>query len=73
MGLRAGERRFLLGAFLDQNAEGTVAWLIEESMRSAQRHAETIPYEGVARFWVSRAQNTVTSLRSLTPEGASHA
>lgn len=73
VGLRAGERRYVLGAFLDQDAEGTLAWLAMEAERAARQHTETIPYEGVSRFWASRAHETETSLRALILEGASHA
>ena len=73
VGLRAGERRFVLSAFLDQHADGTLEWLAGEARRAARQHTETIPYEGVSRFWASRAQATVSSLRALTLEGASHA
>ncbi len=73
VGLRAGERRFVLGAFLDQDAERTLVWLADEAERASRLHADTIEDEAVSRFWVSRAHDTADLLRALTLEGAPHA
>ena len=70
LGLRAGERRYVLASFLEQDAHGIVEWLADEAQRVGQRYKDYHHHAEVARFWSSRAEGTASFLRALTPEGA---
>lgn len=72
MGLRAGERRYVLASFLEQDPHGILAWLAAEAQRAVERQQDYHHYAGVARFWSSRAEGTASFLRAWTPEGASY-
>jgi Nitrate reductase delta subunit len=56
LGLRQGERRFVLSALLAQDARSTFAWLADHAGASAERirKLETT-LDVIARFWVERA------------------
>ncbi len=69
LALRAGERRYALGAFLDQNGPATWNWLASEATAWASRHAEaTVGVPQVREFWSVRA---ATAARQFA-EFASH-
>jgi TorA maturation chaperone TorD len=71
VGVRMGERAFMLRSMLEQDAAGTVGWLADEAERWAARHAGDEPSFGpLADFWRSRAEATREALRSLDPRGA---
>ena len=56
VGVRAGDRRFMLKSLLEQEASGTLAWLAGEAERWRTRHAELVPLLGdTAEFWARRA------------------
>lgn len=62
LGLRHGERRFVLRALLGQRATATFAWLAQE----AQRQAASLRDRGPAdRHWRKRAAATSHLLRAL--------
>lgn len=66
LGLRIGERRFVLEALLAQDPERTLAWLAAEAHASAARHLRHEPATGeVARFWARRAEATAALLGAL--------
>lgn len=66
VGLRLGERAYILRAMLEQDPDGTVAWLADEADAAAVRHATFEPGLGdVARFWRGRAETTAASLRAV--------
>jgi TorA maturation chaperone TorD len=66
LGLRAGERRYALRAFLEQAPEATLEWLGREAAVSADRHARWAPRLGeTARFWEVRARHTSKLLARL--------
>jgi hypothetical protein len=65
LALRAGERRFVLGAFLDQDPRGTIRWLADEAERWVARHAARDDDSGIAGFWSERAGRTADLLRAL--------
>jgi TorA maturation chaperone TorD len=74
LGLRLGERKFILRALLGQDAPAVLEWLAEEASRWAERHRlrrETLG--AVAAAWEERAEATANLLRELRPatnEGA---
>jgi TorA maturation chaperone TorD len=70
LGMRMGERRFLLRALLAQDAPGTLHWLRAEAESWAGRHRRMpralVP---VTDFWAARAERTaalVTELEAAT-------
>ncbi|HEX6844873.1 MAG TPA: molecular chaperone TorD family protein [Actinomycetota bacterium] len=57
VGVRIGERRFILRAMLQQDPAGTLRWLAAEAARWAEIHAATRADLGpVAVFWEERAR-----------------
>ncbi len=66
LGLRIGERRFVLEALLAQDPDRTLAWVGAEARASAARHLRHEPVVGdVARFWARRAERTAALLGAL--------
>lgn len=56
LGLRIGERRFVLNALLAQEPSRTLEWLSTEATAWTDRHAKWAPDLGpVAEFWTGRA------------------
>jgi len=67
IGYRQGERRFTLRSMLEQDPHGTVAWLVDEATRWAERHRSRppVPGDGCAIWWSTRASMTATVLQDL--------
>ncbi|HST51652.1 MAG TPA: molecular chaperone TorD family protein [Pyrinomonadaceae bacterium] len=64
--LRAGERKYALKSFVDQDARGSLAWLAAEASRQAARHARRRDALGaIAEWWSARARATGKLLREL--------
>jgi TorA maturation chaperone TorD len=64
LGLRLGERAFVLGALIDQDARATVRWLSLEAQRQARGHRHlAAPLQPLVGLWTERAE---TSARRLT-------
>jgi TorA maturation chaperone TorD len=75
LGLRAGERRFVLRALLDQDAARVLRWLVQEARAWARRHAgrESV-YGDVVLAWSERAARTAETLEALSgAEEVTHA
>ena len=71
LGLRMGERAYILRAFLEQDAAGTLTWLADEADVAATRHASLVPTLGeVGNFWRTRAEATAEALRRALPSSA---
>ena len=71
LGLRLGERRFILEHLLAQDAPGVLGGLAEAAAGAQAGHAARRPVLGpVADFWAARAGATTTLLRALAREGA---
>ncbi len=69
LGVRAGERRFVLKALLDQEPAATLAWLGRECQARESRYAENGLLLGpVAGFWTDRARASVALLDELSRE-----
>jgi hypothetical protein len=65
LGLRIGERAFMLAAMLEQDAEATLEWVAAEAERWTERHRHDLPLLGpVAAFWADRAASTAGACRS---------
>lgn len=70
LGLRMGERAYILRALLEQDADATVAWLADEADAAAARHGLLASTLGdVGRFWRGRAQATAGALRRALAAG----
>ncbi len=65
LGLRVGERAFVLASMLEQDAVATLGWVAEEADRWADRHRDDLEVLApVATFWRSRAQTTAAASRA---------
>jgi hypothetical protein len=66
LGLRIGERRFILDAMLGQDPALTLEWLAREADSWADRHdrAGSVAPD-IADFWIRRAMTTTELLREL--------
>ncbi|MGB5889290.1 MAG: hypothetical protein WBH75_04855, partial [Thermoanaerobaculia bacterium] len=59
LGVRLGERRFILEALMAQEAGDTLAWLEAECDLWIDRHRGAEPSTGaIAEFWTNRAKTT---------------
>lgn len=66
LGLRLGERRFILKSLFLQSADATLDWLIEEAARWRQYHRQNRGLLGVsADVWQERAEAAVKLLEEL--------
>jgi hypothetical protein len=66
LGLRRGERRWVLGALLSQDAPATLAWLAAEAGRQAEMLSALPPALGTVRdFWSARARTSAVRLAAL--------
>jgi hypothetical protein len=70
LGLRQGERTYVLKALLGQEPAATLEWLARDAGRSAEMHA-SMPdeLEPVRGFWSRRAQDSAELIASLSPIG----
>lgn len=75
LGLRAGERRFVLKALLGQDPRRVLTWLAANARHWTQQHHQTAPlHELAAGYWAARSSATADALEALatTPEVMSH-
>jgi len=63
VGHRIGERRFTLGAMLEQDAAATLDWLTAEAGRWQHRHSGRGAGDEASRWWAGRAGRTRRFLR----------
>ena len=71
LGVRKGERRYVLEALLGQDDVATLQWLAREAARAAERHRGWVPQLGdTAGFWVARALRSARLLTELAAEAA---
>ena len=69
LGMRAGERKFVLKALLAQDPAATLDWLARESGAWAVKHRENAGHLGVAAdFWIGRAETTAALAQELASE-----
>ncbi len=74
LGVRAGERAFVLKAMLSQDAAAALAWLARECRARAARHRQSAVLLGAAaEHWTSRAEASAMLLEELAREAASAA
>jgi len=70
LGLRRGERRFVLKALADQDASEIFAWLAGHARRWAQLHRARPPVgSDPGPWWAHRAEGTAATLNSLSALG----
>ena len=67
LGLRRGERRFILQALLDQDAPSTWAWIAQDARRWVDRYEALRGTLGpLTDFWVARARATADAITETT-------
>ena len=65
LGLRIGERAFVLASMLEQDPVATLDWVAHRADAWAAHHTRDVEMLGpVARFWAERATTTATTCRS---------
>jgi len=72
LGVRKGERLFVLKAFLAQDTPGTLRWLAGEARRQGEAHRARPGWDdGIKTFWEGRAEAAARLLEELaaTSEG----
>jgi hypothetical protein len=70
LGLRLGERAYILRALIEQDAGATVAWLADEADAAAVRYGSLAPELGsVTAFWRARAETTARTVRETLATG----
>jgi Nitrate reductase delta subunit len=68
LGLRMGERRFILEALFAQDATLLLEWLAAEARHAVKRHRRHEHVTGpVASFWARRAEEAAVLLGELSP------
>lgn len=65
LGVRMGERRFMLRSLLRQDVPATFRWVSEEASRWVARHRARGPAEAITTFWTERARATATLCAEL--------
>lgn len=69
LGLRIGERAYVLKALLSQEPAAVLEWLAREARRSRERHGGwPAGMEEITGFWLGRAEATAMLLESLASE-----
>jgi TorA maturation chaperone TorD len=66
LGLRLGERRFILRSLFNQDARGLLEWLTQEAARWLRHHERSVEMpEPIAGKWAERARATIKLLDEL--------
>lgn len=66
LGLRIGERAFILRSLFEQDAEATLSWLEDEALGWVPRHQRLAPELGdVAWYWKERAEAAAARIREV--------
>lgn len=68
LGLRAGERRYILRALLEQDARRTLGWLARDAALWSTRWTTLESLGEIARFWSTRAAQTARTLTMMTED-----
>ena len=67
LGLRLGERRFILDTLFNQNPQSVTSWLAEEAARWRVRHGENRAAFGlIAEAWGEKTEKTLALLEELS-------
>ncbi len=70
LGLRSGERRFMLEALMGQDPAATLNWLRHEALAWSSRHeAREVDLPALGRVWAGRARATAESLSTEATDG----
>ncbi len=68
LGLRQGERSYVLKALLEQDPDATISWLAAEALRWVELHRSLPDELGPVRdFWIGRAELSAQLLGARTP------
>lgn len=68
LGVRAGERAFMLRSLLEQDPAAMADWLVAEAGRWAHDHGRLVPASGpVASFWRQRAAACAAAITRARP------
>jgi TorA maturation chaperone TorD len=70
LGVRVGERKFILRALAGQDAAAVLAWLAETARRAAAGYAALDWAGPIGTFWTDRATTTARLLEELATDAA---
>ncbi len=71
IGLRMGERKYVLRSMMSQDAEATLGWLAGEATSWAKRHGSNFDAFGeIAKVWENRALASASLLNELKSEAS---
>ncbi|HEX8746822.1 MAG TPA: molecular chaperone TorD family protein [Pyrinomonadaceae bacterium] len=66
LGLRAGERKFVLRALFSQNPQGVLEWLLGEAMSWQGHHRQSLEMLGaIAAAWLEKTEKASALLKEL--------
>lgn len=65
LGVRRGERRYAIKAYLEQDPRPTLHWLAHHARACSQQHAAAFADPDVAQWWQARARHTAAALESM--------
>jgi TorA maturation chaperone TorD len=66
LGLRMGERRFILDTLFNQNPQSVLGWLLEEAARWARLHRQNQEAFGsIAEAWGAKTEKSIQLLQEL--------
>jgi TorA maturation chaperone TorD len=66
LGLRAGERKFVLNSLFNQDPPGSLGWLLEEASLWRERHHRNQGMTGaIATAWAAKAESSARLLEEL--------
>lgn len=71
LGLRMGERKFILRSLFNQDARGILDWLLEESVLWRKRHqADKGALGAISAAWTEKTEHSARLLRELSSSAA---
>lgn len=65
LGVRRGERRYAIKAFLEQDPRPTLGWLADHARSRGRQHAAAFAEPLTAQWWQARAQRTAQALDAM--------
>ncbi|HEV7842674.1 MAG TPA: hypothetical protein VGO69_03215, partial [Pyrinomonadaceae bacterium] len=66
LGVRMGERKFILKSLFNQNPQGVLEWLLEETARWQERHRQNREAFGaIASAWLAKTEAAAMLLEEL--------
>lgn len=65
LGVRRGERRYAIKAYLEQDPRPTIGWLADHARSCSRQHGAAFADPLTAQWWQARAQHTAQALDAM--------